>query len=91
MPSAAASARSTSSPGAGAAKRSSTLAAFTLTRLPLPVSTWSEVVLSASTVPALKAPSSSNRTFIGDCGKQGGMERNYTRRATAIRTSLCAT
>ncbi len=42
----------------------STAAAFTLVRLPCKVSTCSEVLLSASTVPTLKPPSSSKKTFM---------------------------
>ena len=43
----------------GCSKRSITLAALTLLRLPDALSTWSEVVLSVMMLPTLKLPSSS--------------------------------
>jgi hypothetical protein len=64
---------------------------FSLTRLPWVFSTCSEASLSARMVPALKAPSSSNRTFMGKSRENGRDGADYTRCATAIRTSLCAT
>src|SRR5690349_4241704 len=52
-------------PVSGSSKRNSTLAALTLLRFPCGASTCSEELLSASTAPTLKAPSSSYQTFMG--------------------------
>ena len=57
-------ARSSSADGAGSRNCSSTCELFTLVRLPLASSTWCEASVLASTVPALKAPSSSNSRCV---------------------------
>src|SRR5204863_2454702 len=86
--------------GAGPAKRSRTFVALIFNRLPEIASTCSEVSLSARTVPALNAPSSSKKTCIGLAGSGARTdaageksESNYTV-ATRVpgplrRCSLC--
>src|SRR5450631_4737495 len=72
-PAASVCASASSADGEGLAKRSSTLAALILSRLPDAASTCSEVSLSTRTLPALNAPSSSKKTCIGEgnCGEKG--------------------
>src|SRR6185295_14510505 len=91
MSSASACASASKAPGAGSANRSSTLAALIFIRLPDAVSTCSDVSLSARTVPALNAPSSSKKTCMGS-GVAAGGGANYT--VTPVRLQdrgLCCT
>ena len=60
----------------GDAKRSSTVPALILSRLPDAASTCSDASLSARTDPAFSWPSSSNRTFIVEAGAQSAPERS---------------
>jgi hypothetical protein len=61
-----------SAAGAGCSNLSSTLAAFTLTRLPDSSSIWAEFSASVITRPARNLPASSNSAYMGlDCGAAG--------------------
>src|SRR5690606_22688523 len=78
-------------PSGLASKRNNTAAAFTLVRLPDAVSTCKEVPLSASTVPTLKSPCSSNRTFMQAAGVGNSGQATRTRGEARFYQSLpCA-
>jgi hypothetical protein len=83
MSAACACAAAISSAGSGLAKRSSTLAAFTFTRLPESSSTCTEASASDITRPARNLPASSNRANIEMESREGGSVIVPLRQATA--------